>query len=241
MSEENQQATQTEVLVLPRIMAELLERNAELIELARSVRVDSEETDAAAKLLVQRIAGGIKEREAVVDPYVADALALHRRACARRSALIAPLESAKAIVSDKVLAYGALARREAELKRIELEAAARKEEERRKRADAFAAAKAGDKATAAAIRAEPIVAPRIAVAPETAKVSGTTERTTWKAEVTDLAALVEHVAQHPELLYLIEPAESSLNAIARAQRDKLNIPGVRAFEVRSLASRAHGG
>lgn len=230
----------TEVLVLPRAMAELLERNAEIVELARAVRVDDAATDEAAKMLVQRIAGGIREREDVALPFVSDAKALHNRALARAAALIEPLKLAKGIVSDKILAYAAVARRAAEAKRIELETAARKEEERRKRADAFAAARAGDKETAKAIRAEPIVAPRIAVAPDVSAVKGTVERSTWKAEVLDLAALVAHVAAHPELLHLLEPALPALNAIARAQREKTSIPGVRAFEVRSLASRAGG-
>lgn len=74
-----------------------------------------------------------------------------------------------------------------------------------------------------------------------AKAAGTSTRKVWKAEVTDKLALIRHIAagadQFPELLALIDINDSRLNARAKAMEQHLSLPGVRAYEERSLASR----
>lgn len=137
-------------------------------------------------------------------------------------------------------------RRAAEEKRKADEAAAQAQravEEARKAGDAdgaeLAALEAADaEETArraaleqAAIKAEPIAPPAVVkVAPALASVAGVSTRTTWRAEVTDLLALVKYVAEHPEWLSLLKADETALNGIARSQKNRMQIPGVKAVE-----------
>lgn len=136
--------------------------------------------------------------------------------------------------------------RAAEEKRKADEAAAaaqRASEEARKAGDAdaaeLAALEAADAeevsrraaAEQAAIKAEPVVPPPVVrVAPALASVAGVSTRTTWKAEVTDLHELVRYVAAHPEWLALLTADMTQLNTLARSQKNRMQIPGVKAVE-----------
>ena len=75
-------------------------------------------------------------------------------------------------------------------------------------------------------------------APSVAKVSGISTRGVWKAELTDKAALVAFIAQNPQFLNLVDVNTSGINQMAKAMKETMNIPGIRAFEERALASRA---
>lgn len=56
-------------------------------------------------------------------------------------------------------------------------------------------------------------------------------RKTWKAEVTDAAAMVAHYAKHPDV---IAAALKIANADARTSKGAYNVPGVKFVEVESL-------
>lgn len=56
-------------------------------------------------------------------------------------------------------------------------------------------------------------------------------RKTWKAEVTDAAAMVAHYAKHPDV---IAAALKIANADARTSKGVYQIPGVKVIEVESL-------
>ena len=51
-------------------------------------------------------------------------------------------------------------------------------------------------------------------------------RTIWRAELTDKLALVQHVAANPHLVHLLEVYMPAANAMARAQREAMSIPGL---------------
>jgi hypothetical protein len=69
-------------------------------------------------------------------------------------------------------------------------------------------------------------------------VGGITTAEVWKARVTDPAALLRYIADHPEYLDWIEFKMTGLNDMAKSQRTELRIPGVEAFEeARISASR----
>ena len=80
--------------------------------------------------------------------------------------------------------------------------------------------------------------PIVHVAPAVAKVEGVATTTRWRAEVTDLHALVRYVAEHKEWIGLIEAVMPALNSMARSQREALAIPGVVAVKETSLAVRS---
>ena len=54
----------------------------------------------------------------------------------------------------------------------------------------------------------------------------------WKAEVTDLMALVDAVAANKVPLFYLQANEKALNDAARAAKAALNIPGVKPVEDR---------
>lgn len=85
-------------------------------------------------------------------------------------------------------------------------------------------------------RAETVQAPTVAPA-ETPR-GAVHIRTTWHAEVTDLAALAEACAEGRAPLELIQPDMATLNAQARTFKDKLAIPGVKAVAEEGVTARA---
>ena len=112
-----------------------------------------------------------------------------------------------------------------------------REEREAMQARALEAAQAGHAEEAHALRetAELVTAPRAAVAPPV--VTGVSVRSNWTAECTDLAALVAYIAEHDEYLNLLQPNQQALTALAKAQKDKLSLPGVRAFDRGGVAIR----
>ena len=135
------------------------------------------------------------------------------------------------------------ARRDAErAEREALEAAAhaRNEAEREAAEQAAAAAAfARDEAAEKLELAEVAPMPVIAAAP---KADGVSTRQTWKAEVTDLRALVLAAAERAQcgddtLLAFLTPDAKALAGAARSMRNKLAVPGVRVYAEESLTVR----
>lgn len=75
-------------------------------------------------------------------------------------------------------------------------------------------------------------------APAAPKVEGVQTRTRWTGEVTDFAALVQAAAARPELLALLKPDQVAINKYAGALKDTMDVPGLRATPVRSIAAAA---
>jgi hypothetical protein len=175
------------------------------------------------------------------------------------------LEQAERTLKGKMLAYdqeqqriAAEERRRAEeaaaaeRKRLADEAAARQAEADRQAAAAAAAARAGDEqaaalATAAAQRAQAeaqtaattsqmVMAAPVSVAQ--VKATGITTRKALDFEVTDLHALVKHVAERPELLSLLVADSVKLRAYVKGLGLNANLPGVRVFETAVMSARA---
>ena len=100
---------------------------------------------------------------------------------------------------------------------------------RRVEAEAMAARLAAE-AAAASIVATPIVA-----APK--KIEGATVRKKLKAEVTDLAAYLHYVADHPELHATISVKAAALDRFIAATGGAVRVPGVAVHEETSIACR----
>lgn len=105
---------------------------------------------------------------------------------------------------------------------------------------AMDAAMAGEQAMEAAELAEiaPVALPAVA-AP---KAAGVSTRKTWKAEVTDLRALVLAAAKRAEagddfLLGFLLPNDKAVGMAAKAMQSKLVVPGVRVYAEESLSVR----
>lgn len=95
-------------------------------------------------------------------------------------------------------------------------------------------ANAAIEAASLAATAQVMTAPVVEVS--VAKVSGISQRSVWKAECTDKAALIAYIAANPAFLNLVEVNASALNQMAKAMKDTMQIPGIRAFEEKTLAA-----
>lgn len=74
-----------------------------------------------------------------------------------------------------------------------------------------------------------VEAPMVPVMPSPVpKVEGLSKRTDWSAEVTDFKALVQAVASGSAPLEALSPNMTCLNALARAAKGTMSIPGVKA-------------
>jgi len=148
------------------------------------------------------------------------------------------LSEAERIIKRGILTYQETqerARREAEAAAAE---ALRKEREKLE-AQALRAESSGRVEQAEALRTTAATLPeRVELASSAPRVSGLSSRSSWRAELTDKAALVRYVAEHPEWLHLVEVNATALNGLARSQKSALAIPGVRVVEEKQLAARA---
>lgn len=145
------------------------------------------------------------------------------------------LTQAETIIKRKMIVYQSeqeKIRREAEAKARE---AQRKEQERLEEQARKAEAK-GKAEQAEALRQQADMTPAVVVAPEAPKANGTSIRTDWEAEVMDKKALIKAIAAGtaPDVL---DVNMKTLNQMARALKDQLNIPGVRARQVERMAVR----
>ncbi len=145
---------------------------------------------------------------------------------------------------ERIEAEAAAARAKADAEAAELR---RKAEEAAAKGNVTQAAKLESKAesreTAASERVAELTMQSAAVtyAPVSTPVvraSGTSIRSTWKAECTDKAKLVAFVAANPQFLNLIDINQSGLSQLAKATKGAIQIDGARFWEDKQLAARA---
>lgn len=219
----------------PAIVAEL----SPIVAQARAFEVTDAESNAVALERFRALRNG----EKAIDAHFADAKKAasdaHKKIVAAVNGLIAPISEARGIYDRKAQAFEAAEREKARIEEERLRAEAKKQEDDRALMDAAQAESDGDTATAEAILTEAAhaPAPTIHVVPQVAKVEGVSTRTTWSAEVTDLHALVKHIAAHPDMLGLLLPNGPALNKMAQAMRQSLSIPGVKPVANTVRASR----
>jgi len=108
--------------------------------------------------------------------------------------------------------------RKAEEARLLREAEKKAEEEQL--AAAVEAEAQGDSEEAGAILEEPVFTPPPVVEKSVPKVSGQTMSTTWRYKITDLNKIPRQ--------YMI-PDEKALNALVKAQKERTNVPGIKAY------------
>jgi hypothetical protein len=125
--------------------------------------------------------------------------------------------------------------------RREQEAKAREQAEKERQKLEAKAAKLDDKGKteqAEELRNQAAVIPTPVVTVETPRVSGISTRTTYRAEVTDVDALVAAVAAGKVPKLAILPNDKFLNEQARSYKSALNWPGVKVVEDQGISSRS---
>lgn len=185
-----------------------------------------------------------KERSitGILDPIIKNANDTHKSLTGLRNKLMAPWSEARTIADRKAIEWEDEQRRIEEQARLAAEAEARKAEEDRLLAEAALAEDAGDTETAEAILSEPVAPPPVVLPTAIPKVEGSFTRSTWSAEVTDMAKLILWVADELKAgrgsaAAYLSANESNLRRAAQMQHEALRIPGVRAIETKSRTTR----
>lgn len=227
-------ALQPEVSERPEVRA-LVREAQTLMQGAAQFRITRDKDYVDAAELLKQVKGKQKElkamRESITKPMNA-ALKAVRELFTQPESTLSEAEDA---LKQAMIDYN----REQERLRKQQQHAL-DEQAARERADLAArAAQArarGDDEEAAELsdRAAMIVAP--IVPHEVPRVAGISQREPWYAEVHDLRALVVAVAEGRVPLAAVQENSSFLNGQARALREELRYPGVRAVPERSIAA-----
>jgi hypothetical protein len=191
--------------------------------------------EAGAKL--QAIKALSKKLDETFDPHIKRAFEAHRGLVSEKKTHQTPLQTAEALIKRAMLGY----QQDEERKRQELEArAAQEARKERERLEAQAAKLTAqgktEKAEVKAAQAAAVVAPMIA--PTTPKLAGISTRTTYRAEVYSLMELVKAVAACTVPINALQPDQAFLNNQARAMKETLAYPGVKAVAETGLSSRS---
>lgn len=199
--------------------------------------VDQTTYDTACDML-KRAKSYVKETESFFKPMKQKAHDAWKEVCSQETSVIAPVKTVIGLIQGKIIHWDAeQARIQREAQRIlEEQARQRAEEERLAQAVALEESGAGVEVVEAVLE-QPIVAVPVAAPQTFQKSSAAIVRETWKAEITDLHALVKAAAKDKNLMAYLSVNQSALDAMARAAKDTLSIPGVKAVSSKSVATR----
>jgi len=160
----------------------------------------------------------------------------HKKAKADEAELLAPVEEAEAIIKEKITKYRTWERRQILLAQEAEQKARRAEEEARRAAEAQVMRDAGEDEVADMIQTAPIRILEMAPPPP-AKIEGIHQRLNWSATVTDKMALIQFVAANPIFSHLLDVSMKECNKLAKAQKDNMVIPGLKAVASESTVVR----
>jgi hypothetical protein len=209
-----------------------------LVERARAIEViDQVSYDMAVACLRDVI-----EREVVIiehhKPIKEAAYKAHREACNAEKRLLDPVQEAKSILRRSIAGW------EAEQERIRRDeerkaaAAAAREEEEMRLAMALEAGELGaSEETIDLIAMTELPLPRPVVPPTFRRAAGISTRVTYRAEVLDIKAVCRAVADGKLSPEYVQPNQAALNRRAAAEKESLNIPGVRIVRDTGITTR----
>lgn len=198
-------------------------------EQQRIAAEEQRKADAVARLERARLEAEARAQQEEVDRQVqvqrqAEAAQRQAEAASRQAQEDA---QAAAQAGDKVAAQAAFAAIEkADQERVAAEAA--------KSAARILQEQAQEQASEAEMTALVTTAPVVLVN----KVSGISTSAPWRARITDKAALLKYISEHPEALAWVDIKMTPLNNLAKALQKTMNIPGVEAFPEPRISARA---
>ena len=198
---------------------------------ARQIVIETPEHYSAAAGFLKEIKACRKRIADVFGPIVKAAHEAHKRAKAAQNEADDPLDQAEGIVKASMIAYDTEQAQIVRQRQIEAEAAARRAEEQRIVEEAAALEQAGDAQAAQELIEAPVIAPVVMVEKATPAVDGITYRETWQFEVIDANAV-------PREWLIVD--EKKVGAYIRAVKGAANIPGVKAYPVKTMSARAAG-
>ena len=179
----------------------------------------------------------LDEADAFFDPSIKMAYDLHRERITQKKTVTGPVVAALEATNRQLVAWDQQQerlRREAEQRLREDAAKAARDQQLE---DAVHAAQSGaaPETVESILEAPAPIAPVVAP-PTYEKSSAVVMRDNYKGECYDLHALIKAVAKDKSKLNLLQVNQPALNAMARALKETMNIPGVRAYNDRTVAS-----
>ena len=162
-----------------------------------------------------------------------------KEVCSTENRLKEPVEAAQKALDRKIGIYlDEQERKRQEAERIAREAALKAEQDRLL-AEASHLSETGQQEQAEQVldQAVNVEAPPVVMPSAVPKISGASQRTGWKFEVTDLQALVKAVAEGKVPIGAIKADEVFLGQMARAMKANMKWPGVRVYSEQSVAMR----
>lgn len=172
------------------------------------------------------------------------AKASHQAICDRENSFLEPLIQAEEIDKKKVIVFQAEEDRKRE-EQTRKDEAARQERERKERerieAQAAAARAAGktEKAEALEEKAASVVAePTFKPSPAASKAQGTSFKSIWKGEITDIKALCQSILDGRVAPDVIAPNDSAINKLAGVCKNQMVIPGLKFYEEKVMSVRS---
>lgn len=198
---------------------------------------DQQSYDHAADLIREIVT----LRKQVIEhhkPIKEAAHAAHKAALAAEKKLLDPLQHAEAFIKRGIGAWDMEQQRiRAERQRKLAEAQRKADEDARLALAAEAEAAGATEDTVDEILETPVVEPVMTAPPTYEQARGVSTRLNWRAEVTDLKALCRAIGEGKAPINAAQPNLPVLNAMARAMKQTMNIPGVRAVSEASVAVR----
>lgn len=210
--------------------------SGKLIQVAEKMVVNSPETEAAALKLLSGVTILLKnvEAERILRTKDLNAHIKWLNSLAKKSSV--PLTKVKKISGDKILTYQAEEeeKRRKEQEKIERERQEKLERERREaqeKEDATAKEEGREPETAAVEETAPVpVIPEVPITKRT-EYGTVTRKGHWTYEVVDI---VELAKARPDLVIDNSPA---INKLIRGKDGERDIPGLRVFQEKTLATR----
>lgn len=225
-----------EVAVIELETKQLSRQTAFWVDLAEHTEIIDQPSVELAAGHLQAIAELQGEAAKTFDPIISKAHAAHKEALMQKKRITTPLDEAETIIKRKLGVYTQEQQRlRFEAERLERERAEREAAIQREHEIEAAEALGASVEEIAVIAEAPLQRRPVLVAAQP-KVAGISTRELWKAEVTDLAALVKYISTRPELSNLLTPNLPAINALARSLRSALNIPGVKVYNEASIAT-----
>jgi hypothetical protein len=214
---------------------ELEQRALAVDEQAKAIIIKNQGQYDEANSFILNIKALQKKVKDTFGPIITKAFQAHKEAKAQETKHLEPLLKAEELIKGKMMGY----LREQEAIRQEQERKLQAEAEK-KRQEALAKAEVArangqeTKAEKYEEKASQIIAPQLAT---TVDRGNATVKKQWSAEVTDLMALVKAIAAGQAPITLIVANMPILNAQARALKDQMNYPGVKAVSEDIVAIR----
>jgi hypothetical protein len=200
-------------------------------------KITSPEQYTAAGFQLTGIKTMLKKIAETFDPHIKRAHDAHKALVTEKRTHETPLLTAESTLKRALLGFQQEQERVRREQEAKAQAEARKQQEKLL-AQAERLAEKGKAEQAEAKREQAAVVPTPVIAVETPRVAGIATRTTHRAEVTDLDALVAAVASGKVPKLALIPNEKFLNEQARSYKSALNWPGVKVVEDQGISSRS---